>query len=419
MDMRTTVLTIPILLLLVIPSNAVIVRVDVNGEINHGTVELINVAFEEAEKRDAKAILIVIDTPGGLLHSTKEIVSKILNSDIPVITYVYPRGAFSASAGSFILLAGHISAMANGTSVGSATPITYGDKAVENKTVNYIASYMESIAEERNRPKEIVKRFVTEGISLTSKEAYEKGVIDVLADDIPDLIEKVDGKTVVVKGRNVTLNLKGEKIEIVEKPVKAKVLEILTTPQVAFILFLVGIYALIFGLSSPGLGAEIVGVVCLVLALIGLGVLNIDYVGLILILIGVVLLVVELLNPTHGVLGIASVVCIALGSLMLFREPLMPKGFYEGFKFFVIGVSLGFASFMTYAIIKVTQIRRVKVKVGRIEDEKGEIIEFKDGKGLVKVRGEIWSCVSDEDLCAGDSVIVTGREGLTLRVKRL
>ncbi len=419
MDMRTTVLTITILLLLVIPSNAVIVRVDVNGEINHGTVELINVAFEEAEKRDAKAILIVIDTPGGLLHSTKEIVSKILNSDIPVITYVYPRGAFSASAGSFILLAGHISAMANGTSVGSATPITYGDKAVENKTVNYIASYMESIAEERNRPKEIVKRFVTEGISLTSKEAYEKGVIDVLADDIPDLIEKVDGKTVVVKGRNVTLNLKGEKIEIVEKPVKAKVLEILTTPQVAFILFLVGIYALIFGLSSPGLGAEIVGVVCLVLALIGLGVLNIDYVGLILILIGVVLLVVELLNPTHGVLGIASVVCIALGSLMLFREPLMPKGFYEGFKFFVIGVSLGFASFMTYAIIKVTQIRRVKVKVGRIEDEKGEIIEFKDGKGLVKVRGEIWSCVSDEDLCAGDSVIVTGREGLTLRVKRL
>jgi membrane-bound serine protease (ClpP class) len=167
------------------------------------------------------------------------------------------------------------------------------------------------------------------------------------------------------------------------------------------------------------LGAEIVGVVCLVLALIGLGVLNIDYVGLVLILIGVVLLVVELLNPTHGVLGIASVVCIALGSLMLFREPLMPKGFYEGFKFFVIGVSLGFASFMTYAIIKVTQIRRVKVKVGRIEDEKGEIIEFKDGKGLVKVRGEIWSCVSDEDLCAGDSVIVTGREGLTLRVKRL
>ena len=420
--MRKIALCILFLLFLIIPSSAVVVRVDVKGEINQGTVELINYAFEKAEKLNAKAVLITIDTPGGLLQSTKDIVSKILNSDIPVITYVYPRGAFSASAGSFILLAGHISAMANGTSVGSATPIVYGgyeSKEAKNKTINYIASYIESIAEERGKPKEIVRKFVTEGISLTAKEAYEKGVIDVLADSIPELFEKIDGKNVVVKGKNVTLKLKNEEIVTVEKPVKAKILEILTNPQIAFILFLVGIYTLVFGLTSPGIGAEVVGAICLILALIGLGVLAIDYVGMILILLGIILLVVELLNPTHGVLGVASVVCIALGSLMLFKEPLMPKGFYEGFKFFVVGISLGFASFMTFAIIKVAQMRRMKVKVGKLEGEVGEVMEFKDGEGLVKVRGEIWKCISDEELKVGDKVTVVGREGLTLKVKRL
>jgi len=233
------------------------------------------------------------------------------------------------------------------------------------------------------------------------------------------LFEKIDGRNVVVKGKNVILKLKDEEIVTVEKPVKAKLFEILTNPQIAFILFLVGIYALIFGLTSPGVGAEVVGAICLILALIGLGVLAIDYVGLILILLGIILLVVELLNPTHGVLGVASIVCIALGSLMLFKEPLMPRGFYEGFKFFVAGVSLGFASFMTFAIIKVAQTRRMKVKVGKLEGEVGEVIEFKDGEGLVKVRGEIWKCISDEELKVGDKVTVVDREGLTLRVKRL
>ena len=405
-------------LLLISHANAVVVEIDIKGEINHGTVELVNRGFDLAEKRNASAILVVLDTPGGLLSSTKEIVSKIMNSKIPVLTYV-PKGAFSASAGTIILLSGHVSAMANGTSLGSATPVGFTSEEERNKTINYIASYVESIAEERGRPKDVVRKFVTEGISITSREAYRMGVIDILADSKEDLFERLEGYVVRMDGKNLTLKLKREDVYVVEKGIKAEILSVLTNPIVSFLLLLVGIYALIIGFSTPGIGLEVVGLICVVLALLGLNVLSVDYLGLILILLGVALLIAEIFTPTHGVLAVASIFCIFLGSLMLIREPLMPKGFYENFLYVVVGMSLGFASFMTFAIIRVAQARRMKVKVGKLEGEIGEVIEFKDGEGVVKVRGEIWKCVSDEELKVGDKVTVVGREGLTLRVKRL
>ena len=414
--MRTKL--VAIFIILIYQVQALVVEIDVRGEINHGTVELVNQGFDLAEGRDAKAVLIVLDTPGGLLSSTKDIVSRIMNSKIPVVTYV-PKGAFSASAGTIILLSGHVSAMANGTSLGSATPVGFSSEEERNKTINYIASYVESIAEERGRPKDVVRRFVTEGISLTSREAYEMGVIDFLADSKDELFERLDGFVVNVGGKNLTLKLKGEEVFLVKKSLKSEVLSLLTNPIVSFLLLLIGIYALIIGFSTPGIGLEVVGLICIVLSLLGLNVLSVDYLGLVLILIGVSLLIAELLNPTHGVLAVASIICIFLGSLMLIREPLMPKEFYESFLYVVIGVGLGFASFMTFAIIKVAQARRLKARVGRLEGEVGEVMEFKEGFGYVKVRGEIWRFVCDEELKVGDRVKVIGREGLTLRVKKL
>ena len=414
MYIRIILLLSLLLTLLILPTHgAVIVKVNIEGEINEGTVELIESAFKKAEEVNADAILIIIDTPGGLLISTKKIVSMILNSSVPVITYVYPPGAFSASAGSFILIAGHIAAMANGTSVGAATPVVVGEGRVENKVIEYVASYARSIAEIRNRPADVIEKFVTQSLSLSAREAYEKGVIDVLADSPNELFQKIDGWTVNGK----TLNLKDVEVISVKGSFKAELLSIITNPQVAAILLIIGIYSLIFGLMNPGIGMETLGVICIILSLFGLGAINIDYLGIALILIGIILLILELLTPTYGILGLASVICIVLGSIMLFKEPLMPKDFYRTFPMFVGGVSLGIASIMTFVILKVAQLRKLKRKDSMI-NEVGKIIEFSEGEGLVKVRGEIWRCKSDEELNKGDTVIVVGREGLTLIVRK-
>ena len=414
MYIRIILLLSLLLTLLILPTHgAVIVKVNIEGEINEGTVELIESAFKKAEEVNADAILIIIDTPGGLLISTKKIVSMILNSSVPVITYVYPPGAFSASAGSFILIAGHIAAMANGTSVGAATPVVVGEGRVENKVIEYVASYARSIAEIRNRPADVIEKFVTQSLSLSAREAYEKGVIDVLADSPNELFQKIDGWTVNGK----TLNLKDVEVISVKGSFKAELLSIITNPQVAAILLIIGIYSLIFGLMNPGIGMETLGVICIILSLFGLGAINIDYLGIALILIGIILLILELLTPTYGILGLASVICIVLGSIMLFKEPLMPKDFYRTFPMFVGGVSLGIASIMTFVILKVAQLRKLKRKDSMI-NEVGKIIEFSEGEGLVKVRGEIWKCKSDEELNKGDTVVVVGREGLTLIVRK-
>ena len=421
MHLRIFAILTTLILLTSVANGAVIVRVDIKGEINHGTAILVDSAFKKAEEINADAILIVIDTPGGLLSATKEIVSDILNSDIPVITYVYPSGAFSASAGSFILIAGNIAAMANGTSVGAATPYVSGfPPKVENKTVNYIASYARSIAEMRGRPADIVEKFVTEGLSLSAEEAYKKGVIDVLADSPNELFKKINGWTVDVKGRKVKLDFSTVEIVKVKKSLRSQIYEILSNPMVAFVLLILGIYCLIFGLMTPGLGMEIFGAICLILALFGLGAISINSFAVILILLGILLLVLELLTPTFGILGVASVICMTLGCIMLFEEPLMPREFYRDFLMFVGGISLGTATIMTFVIVKVAQLKRMRKKVGgeAMIGEVGEIMEFKDGKGLVKVRGEIWRCRSEEELKKGDEVVVIGREGLTLFVRK-
>lgn len=415
--MRRAILVLVAIILMVQHANALIVEIDIKGEINQGTVELVKQGFDVAGEKDAKAILIVLDTPGGLLSSTKEIVSTILNSEIPIITYV-PKGAFSASAGTIILLSGHVSAMANGTSIGSATPVGFVSEEERNKTMNYVASYLESIAEMRGKPKDVVRRFVTEGLSLTAREAYEMGVIDVLADNREELLAKIDGKVVNIDGRNVTLRVKGDEILKIGGSVRSEIIGFLSNPIVVFLLLLIGIYALIIGFSTPGIGLEVAGIICLILFLFGLQVIEFDYLGIALVLIGVILLILELFMPTHGILAVASIILIVIGSTMFIREPLMPKDFYLKFVYLLAGVSLGLASFMTFAIVKIFQSRRIKARVGEVVGEVGEIVEFECGKGFVKVRGEIWSCRSDEDLRKGDEVLVVKREGLTLWVKR-
>ncbi len=405
-------------------NGAKVVEVSIDGMINEGTVITVEKAFKIAKDENADVILILLDTPGGLVYSTEKIVSMILSSDIPVITYVYPQGAFSASAGSLILLSGNIAVMSEGTSVGAATPISVGvDTKVEEKAIKYLASYAKSIAEKRGRNTTIAEKFVTEAYSISASEALEYGVIDLIANSKMELFKKIDGWEVDVNGRKTILKFgKLDSLEIirVRKPIKAEIFNIITNPEITSILLIIGIYALIYGLTSPGYVPETLGVISLILALAGLGVMSINYLALLLVILSVIFLIAEILTPTYGILGTASIITFVLGMFMLIEEPLLPKQLYESFRTFVIGLAFGVAVIMTFIIIKVAQMRKARKRVGgeAIIGERGIIIES-DDKIFARVHGEIWEVESDEELNKGDNIIVIGREGLKLKVRKV
>lgn len=395
-------------------------RVEVRGEINEGTYLTLQHAYDFALREKCDTLIVILDTPGGVLSSTQKIVLLFMNSKIPVVVYV-PKGAMCASAGSIILLSSHIAVMANGTAVGAATPVTVGmsSTAVENKTVNYLASYVSDIARSKGRNAEIAKKFVTDALTLTAEEALRQNIIDYIADSEGEMIKKLNGTTVLINGKKVTLKFDTYRIVDVSKPLQASIYEIISSPQMAAILLLLGIYLLVFGLTSPGIIPETLGAICLILALAGLGVIGVNYIGALLIILGIIFLIAELATPTYGVLGAASVISIVLGLLILFNEPLMPETFYDAFPKFIAGVGFGVAGIMTFMVLKIAKIKRKKSSIGEVVGEVGEVIDFSNGKGYAKVRGEIWSIESEDDLEKGDIVEVLDRVGLKLRVRRV
>lgn len=397
-----------------------VAKIEVRGEINEGTYLTLQHAYDFALREKCNVLFVVLDTPGGLLSSTQKIVKMFLNSEVPVVVYV-PSGAMCASAGSIILLSSHIAIMADGTAVGAATPVSvgFGGAEVDNKTVNYIAGYVKDIAREKGRNEEVAEKFITQALTLTAKEAFEQGIVDFIANSESEAIKGLKGRSAEVDGKTVTFEFDTYRIIEVKKPLQASIYEIISSPQLAAILLLLGIYLLIFGLTSPGIVPETVGAICLILALAGLGVIGINYLGLLLIVLGVIFLIAELLTPTYGVLGAASVISVVLGLLVLFNEPLMPESFYEAFPKFIAGIGMGMGGITTFMIVKIAQIRKKKSRVGEVVGERGEILEFSNGRGFARVRGEIWKVASDEELRKGDEVEVVERDGLTLKVRKV
>ncbi len=415
------VLSILITVILLPPVSADILEYRIEGTINEGTYIAVKEAIEKAEKEGFTTVLLIIDTPGGLVSSTEKIISEIFDSRVPVLAYV-PPGAFSASAGSLIVVSSNVAGMANGTSIGAATPIStgLGEPRVEDKIVNYLASYAKSIAEKRGRNATAIERFVTHAYSAPASEAYRYNIIDVLADSKSEFLKKADGMEVETSSGKVVLDTAEQRIVIYGESLRVKIYNLLSSPELASILLIIGIYGLIYGLTSPGMGAEVLGAISLILALFGLGVINVNYMGVVLILLGILFLVAEFLTPTYGVLGAASVVCIVLGTLMLYSEPLMPRDFYQSFTMLVGGLGLGIGAIMTFGIIKIMQIKRAKKKVGAeaLIGRKGKVMSFSDGEGIAKFNGELWKIMSDDDLKEGDIVVIVGRDGLILRVKK-
>ncbi|CAD6492916.1 MAG: Membrane-bound protease [Candidatus Argoarchaeum ethanivorans] len=404
-------------------SEPVIYVIEVDGMITAGTDMEIARGIEHASGMNAAAVLIEINTPGGLVDSMDRIVSEIERSEVPVITFV-PEGARAFSAGAFILLSGHIAAMAPGTATGAATPIgitPIGRTSVENKTVNAYAARMRGIAENRNRSAEVAEKFVTEGLSLTAWEALEHGVIDVVAYDRRDLVSAVDNRTVNVSGESVTLHTLGAVIITQEPGFASSIVALLSNPQVAFVLFLIGLYGIIYGLKAPGTYVpEMVGAISLILALYGMGMFSVSTFGVLLIVAGIILLIAEVLTPTFGILTVGGAICLILGAIMFPQEPFMPSEWISNFIHTVFAIVILSVVVIVAGLGFVMKTRLTKPVTG-VDELIGEVVKAEtdiDPGGTVRIHGEIWQASAADPVLRGEDVVIMDVDGLTLVVEK-
>lgn len=397
--------------------------IEVDDMITAGTEMEIARGIDHATDIGAAAVLIEINTPGGLVDSMEGIVSDIERSAVPVVTFV-PKGERAFSAGAFMLLSGHIAAMAPGTATGAATPIAItptGTTPVENKTVNAYAARMRGIAESRNRSTDVAEKFVTEGLSLTAEEALEQGVIDIIASDRHDLAGAIDNRIVNVSGRSMTLHTK-DAVFITQQPgFAASIVAILSNPQIAFVLFLIGLYGVIYGLKAPGTYVpEMVGAIALILALYGMGLFSVSTFGVLLIVAVIILLIAEVITPTFGVLTIGGAVCLILGAIMFPQEPFMPAEWISDFRQTVFAIVIISVIVIVIGLGFVMKTRLTKPTTGR-DELIGEVVRADtdiDPEGTVHIHGEIWRASAAEPVQKGEDVVIRDVDGLTLVVEK-
>lgn len=418
---------------------AILVRID--GPIGPATSEYVGRAIDTAAERQAAVIILQMDTPGGLDTSMREIIRDILASPVPVVGFVAPQGARAASAGTYIMYASHVAAMAPGTNLGAATPVQLGggsqplpggeengedDKpadgkpppdAMASKAINDAAAYIRSLAELRGRNAEWAVRAVREAASLSANQALELGVIDVMAGDAGALLTQLDGRTVSVGGGQRVLDTDGAMIEIIEPDWRTELLSLLTNPNVAFILMLVGVYGLIFELSNPGaIFPGVIGAVCLMFGLYALNVLPVNYAGLALVILGIAFMVAEAFLPSFGVLGIGGLVAFAAGATILFDTEV--PGFTLSWPV-IIGTTLAMAAALLLLLGYVVKAQRRPVTTGseRMIGNMGKVVEWHDHGGLVRVDGDLWRAVGHPGLVPGQNVRVLKMRGVTLTVE--
>jgi membrane-bound serine protease (ClpP class) len=395
---------------------------EVTGPVTPVMLSYIERGVLEAEERDAEALVLMLNTPGGDVDLTKRIIQAIVASDVPVVVYVWPRGAFAASAGTFITLAGHVAAMAPNTSIGAASPVSgQGEEISEtlkDKIVNILQADIEGLAQRRGeKAVEWARQAVSEARAATAEEALELGVIDFIATDLSDLLRQIDGVSVMLHDREVTLHTEGAPTEELPMTGVERLLHTITNPNIAFILMTLGINGILFELSSPGgYAAGVVGVICLLLAFYALGVLDVDYTGLLFIALAFVLFVVDIKAPTHGVLTAGGIVSFILGSLILFNSP-----FYAVSRNLVISVGLVTGAFFAFIIAKAVAIQRRQPTTG-IEGLVGTLATARTDlspTGSVFLKGEWWKAETEDALIkAGERVRVKSVEGFRLRVTR-
>lgn len=425
-----------IFLLLSLPqknSRPVIDVAKINGAINPVVTDYLHDEIKKANQENVECLIIQFNTPGGLLKSTRLIVSDMLASNVPIIIYVSPAGAQAASAGVFITLASNISAMAPGTNIGAAHPVMMSESSQSNKkdsldimmekVTNDAAAFIRSIAEKRHRSVEWAEKAVRQSVSISETEALKENIIDIIAKDLNDLLVQLDGRKVETASGERTIITQNAEIRYKEMNVVQKLLDIISDPNIAYILMMIGIYGLIFELSNPGsILPGIVGVISIVLAFYSFHTLPINYAGLALIVFAVILFIAEIKIVSHGLLTAGGIISFVVGSLMLINTDVSFE-FVSISLSVIITVTILTVLFFVFAIGKGLAAQRKQPSTGS-EGLIGEIgialSEISpDQSGQVSLHGEIWNAESQEDEIAnGMKVQVVGIEGLKLRIKR-
>jgi len=408
------------------PASRIVVLIPVTGPIGPATSDYFVRQLHEAQEDGAALVVVTLDTPGGLDTSMRDIVQAILASDVPVATFVAPSGARAASAGTFILYASHIAAMAPATNLGAATPVQIGgesaatkgsESALEHKSVNDAVAYLQSLAHLRGRNAAWAERAVREGASLPSDEALAGGIIDVVATDLPELLKAIDGRVVKLQTREVTLATGGLLLHDVQPDWRTDLLSLITNPNVAFLLMLIGIYGLLLEGYHPGTVLPgVVGAISLLLALFAFQVLSVNYAGLALIALGVLLIVIESFVPAFGALGIGGIVAFVIGSIMLLDSGV--PGFSIAWQ--LIGAMGLVGALVLLGIVTFAVRARRRPVVSGVEGllrERAQAVESFEREGLVRAHGEIWSAVSREPIREGQLVRILAVKGLRLEVE--
>lgn len=420
----------------------------VHGAIGPATTDYLTRSMAQAQEQGAQVILIRIDTPGGLDVSTRDIIKAILASPLPVISYVHPPGGRAASAGTYILYGSHVAAMAPSTSLGAATPVQMGGApvpdagddrdqdqpaddaseedaaprltgdAMERKMVNDSVAFIRGLAERHGRNADWAERAVREGISATASEALELDVIDVLATDQEDLLRQVHGLEVAMESGPTVLETEGLPLVEYAPDWRNEFLALITNPQIASILLLIGIYGLILEGYNPGaMVPGVVGVICLLIGLYALQVLPVNYVGVALIVLGAIMIVAEMFVPSFGVLGIGGVIALVLGSIMLVDTDIPGMEVtYEvvGAIAAAGGIAVLFIATMLGRSLRMPRTASDQAMVGRV----GQVSQITEEGFKISIDGEFWNAVSDDALNEGDAVEVVGQQGLVLSARR-
>lgn len=412
-----------------------IARVD--GTINPASSDYLQRSIRRAEEMGAAVLLVELDTPGGLVDSTQDIIQAILASPVPVVVFVSPRGAWAGSAGTFITIAGHVAAMAPGSTIGAAHPVGVGgggappttDEEGEQKPADYagqkaenmLAAFIEAIAAERERNVEWAEKAVRESVAVTADKALELGVIDLVAQDRADLLARIDGKVVKLPGGPVRLATQGAAEVEIGMRLMTRILDTLAHPNIAVLLFLAGLLGLYVEFNQPGMivpGA--VGLVCLILALISFQILPFSWVGILLILLGIGLFAAEVFVTSYGLLFTAGIACLLAGGSMVFDRPEVSDLDVDFWGVLVpaVGAMGLFAAMVVWAVGRAMGSRQIS-GVGELIGLHGRATTAVGaGGGTVFVRGEYWRARSDEPIEPGDEVEALGLEGMELTVRK-
>ncbi|MBI4228539.1 MAG: nodulation protein NfeD [Deltaproteobacteria bacterium] len=415
-----------------------ITLIEIDGTINPATADYILSGIKSAKENSSEALIILLDTPGGLLTSTKDIVKSLLNSPVPIVVYVYPSGATATSAGVFITLSANIAAMAEGTSIGAAAPVLLrpggggekgrdkdaeekngNDRKIDEKIENFASAFIESIAEKRGRNVTWAIDAVRSSASITATEALKKHVIDLISPNLNELINEIDGREVKLPTGVKTLSTKGAMVDRVNMNAKQRLVDVLSTPDIAFLLISLGSLGLFIEFYNPGLiFPGVAGAICLLLGLVSLQILPFNYAGLALLTLSILLFISEVYVTSYGLLAIGGVLSFILGALLLFDTP--ESDVRVGFNV-VIAAVLAIGLFFTFVAYHLIKSQRSAISLGfeGLIGEVGVAVTTIENKGKIFIHGEYWDAESEESIREGEKVEVVEKiGGFKLRVKK-